>query len=75
MARLCSHLGLDAAYLQTELNTVSEEEQARRGRTVASSHQTIQHSTGVIKSQKRNFDIDLKASGCMSLEGSCGCAV
>ena len=60
MPRLCSHCGLDAAYLQTKWEMVSDEERVRQGKMDASFMKTMHNSTGVIRSQKRDFEIDLE---------------
>lgn len=60
MPRVCSHLGIDAAYLQTQWDTVSDEKRARQEKMITSYHGTLQSSTGVIKSQKRDFEIVLE---------------
>ena len=60
MPRVCAHFGLDAAYLQRQWDSVSDEKREQQGKMVSSFLQTIQASTGVIKSQNRDYEIDLE---------------
>ena len=58
MPKVCKALGLDPKYLQTQWDKVPEEKKAQQGIMVTSFKQTIQNSTGVIRSKRRDTEIN-----------------
>lgn len=57
MPKFCKALGLDPRYLQMQWDKVPEETKARQGSKVTSFKQTIQNSTGIIRSKRRETEI------------------
>lgn len=59
MPGLCEKLGLDPQYLQTSWEKVPLSQREARGLTVSSFLATIQNSTGIIKTGRRDYELDL----------------
>jgi hypothetical protein len=58
LPKFCKALGLDPKYLQTQWDKIPEEKKARQGIMVTSFQQTMQNSTGVIRSKRRDTEIN-----------------
>jgi hypothetical protein len=58
MPKFCKALGLDPQYLRTQWDKVPEEEKARQGVMVTAFLKTIQNSTGIIRSRRRDYEIN-----------------
>lgn len=58
MPKFCKALGLDPKYLQTRWDKVLEEKRALQGTMATSFQQTMQNSTGIIRSKKRDTEIN-----------------
>ena len=57
MPKFCKALGLDPKYLQTQWDKIPKEKKARQGIMVTSFQQTMQNSTGKIRSKRRDAEI------------------
>ena len=58
MPKFCKAFGLDPKYLQTQWDKVPEEKKAQQGSMVTSFQETMQNSTGVIRSKRRDTEIN-----------------
>jgi hypothetical protein len=59
MPKFCKAFHLDPQYLQTRWEKESEEIKAKQGISETAFLETIQNSTGIIKSKKRDFEINI----------------